>query len=161
MRMTQWFQKRSYDPEQSINYAIEEIEAKAGTQFDPLVVNAFMRCYTNYQNIPGSPFFKEEQINSPKDPALEEEEILQELIEMNMFNTTMRPLTTSYKSRRAYNISPSQSESEFNFSQQLNDTGLVQKSSTAVLDEEETNSAYHRNAFSDRIESRNLIDSSL
>jgi len=156
--------QRSYKPKQLISFAVEQIEAKAGAQFDPEIVAVFMRCYTKYKDIPGSPFFEEEQIDSPLPSVFEEDEILQELIEMNLFNTTMRPkIATSYHTRRAYNVSPSQYDTKFNSPQQFdpkNSTNPLQQRATAVLDEE-TNSAYNRNAFSNRIKSRYLIDSSL
>lgn len=59
---------RTYRNKRSVDFAIGEIRRCSGTQFDPSLTEAFLKCAERYRDIKGSPFWEEKEITA-KEPS--------------------------------------------------------------------------------------------
>jgi len=50
---------RTYRKKKNFQFAVDEIVKCAGTQFDPEMVEAFLRCYNKYHNVEDNPLYNE------------------------------------------------------------------------------------------------------
>ncbi|MDX9702611.1 MAG: CHASE2 domain-containing protein [Candidatus Auribacterota bacterium] len=51
---------RTYRQKNNFEFAIEEIKKCSGSQFDPKIVEVFLKCYDKYKNMPESPLYNAE-----------------------------------------------------------------------------------------------------